>query len=218
MSAIAAILLYCAASLLCPGPQAEKAFQVFNYFSPPKPPTLEIIEIGRDMYMARGEWGANVGFFVGDDGVFVIDAKATDGATKKVIKEIQKITKKPIIKVAFTHSDSDCFNGYEAYPSAAEVICSSKSRRELAAGQWTFLEMNAPSSLYSDGPTSAPLSDFFPAVSFSGQMIIRVGSETIELFQCGAAHTSGDVIVSFPARAMSRPVRSANSNGPILKS
>jgi len=202
MSAITAFLSSCAAALLFLGPQAEKLPQVFNYFTKSKPPSLEIIGIGRDLYLARGEWGANVGFFVGDDGVFVIDAKATDAATKKVIQEIRKITPKPITKVAFTHSDSDCFNGYEMYPDTAEIICSSKSRQELAAGRWTFLEMNAPSSIYGSGPTSVPMPDFFPAVSFSGQMILRFGSETIELLQCGAGHTSGDVIISFPARGV----------------
>jgi cyclase len=199
---IESFVLNAALALLFLGPQAGKPAQVFNYYTDAKPPSLEIIGIGRDLFLARGDWGANVGFFIGDDGVFVIDAKATDSATRKVVEEIRKITSKPITKVAFTHSDSDSFNGYDSYPRTAEIICSSRCRQELVAGMWTFLEMNAPSSLYSTGATSIPMPDFAPAISFSGQLNLRFGSETIELFQCGPAHTSGDVIIVFPDKGV----------------
>jgi len=191
-----------AAALISLGFQADNPSQVFNYFTGSPPPALEIVKLGGGLYLAKGEWGANVGFFVGDDGVFVIDAKATDSATKKVVKEIRKITQKPITKVAFTHSDSDCFNGYGCYPGTAEIICSSRCRRELAVGMWTLLEMNAPSDIYSSGSTSMPMPNFAPAVSFEGQLNLRFGSETIEFFSYGPAHTSGDVVISFPARGV----------------
>jgi glyoxylase-like metal-dependent hydrolase (beta-lactamase superfamily II) len=174
--------------------------QINNYFSAGDPPALEIVKIGGGIYLAKGEWGANVGFFVGDDGVFVIDSKATYSATKKVIREINKITSKPISRVAFTHSDSDCFNGYEAYPDSASIICSEKSRRELATGMWTLLEMNAPSGIYSSEATSRALPAFHPAVAFAGRIVLRFGSETIELISCGPAHTGGDIAVYFPER------------------
>lgn len=193
-------LLYAAALISLGSPTGSP--QVFNYFEGGRKPTLEIVKMGGGLYLAKGEWGANVGFFVGDDGVFVIDSKTTAGATRKVVKEIRKITTKPITKVAFTHSDSDCFNGYDVYPDTAEIICSLRCRQELAAGLWTFLEMNAPSDIYSSGPTSMPMPDFHPAVSFGGQLNIRFGSETIELFQYGPAHTSGDVVIWFPARGV----------------
>jgi glyoxylase-like metal-dependent hydrolase (beta-lactamase superfamily II) len=191
----------CAAALISLGSPAGSP-QVFNYFGGGRKPDLEILKMGGGLYLAKGEWGANVGFFVGDDGVFVIDSKATAGATRKVVKEIRKITSKPITKVAFTHSDSDCFNGYDVYPDTAEIICSLKCRQELAGGYWTFLEMNAPSDIYSLGPTSRAMPHFDPAVSFEGQLNVRFGSEAIELFQHGPAHTSGDVIISFPARGL----------------
>ncbi|MCX6563530.1 MAG: MBL fold metallo-hydrolase [Candidatus Aminicenantes bacterium] len=194
-------LLLCAAALISIGSPSGSS-QVFNYFEGGRKPDLEIVKMGGGLYLAKGEWGANVGFFVGDDGVFVIDSKTTAGATRKVVKEIRKITSKPITKVAFTHSDSDCFNGYDVYPATAEIICSLRSRQELAKGLWTFLEMNAPSDIYSSGPTSMPMPDFLPAVSFGGQLNLWFGSETIELFQYGSAHTSGDVVIRFPARGV----------------
>lgn len=176
--------------------------QILNYFAKNEPPALEIVSLGRGLYLAKGEWGVNVGFLVGDEGVLVIDSKATYSATKKVVREIRKITPKPITKVVFTHSDSDCFNGYEAYPGAAEIICSTKCRQELANGMWTILEMNAPSGLYSSEATSRAMPEFHPAIAFDGRMTIRFDAETVELIACGQAHTGGDVAVLFPARGV----------------
>lgn len=176
--------------------------QIYNYFTDSQPPVLETMKIGGGIYLAKGEWGANVGFFVGNEGVFMIDSKATYSATKKIIREINKVTPKPISKVAFTHSDSDCFNGYEAYPDSADIICSEKSRRELAMGMWTLLEMNVPSSIYPSEATSRALPGFHPAIAFDGRIMLQFGSETIELISCGPAHTSGDIAVYFPARGV----------------
>jgi len=189
-----------AAALASFGRPAADAQQIFNYFTRNEPPALEIASLGGGLYLAKGEWGVNVGFFIGDEGVLVIDSKATYSASKKVVKEIRKITAKPITKVVFTHSDSDCFNGYEAYPGAAEIICSVKCRQELANGMWTVLEMNAPSGLYSSEATAKALPEFHPGIAFDGRMTIRFGAETVELIACGPAHTGGDVAVLFPAR------------------
>jgi glyoxylase-like metal-dependent hydrolase (beta-lactamase superfamily II) len=190
------------ATLVSFGRAAAEAQQVFNYFARNEPPALDIADLGRGLYLAKGEWGVNVGFLVGADGVLVIDSKATYSASKKVVKEIRKITSKPITKVIFTHSDSDCFNGYEAYPETAEIICSAKCRQELANGMWTLLEMNAPSGLYSSEVTARPMPEFHPAIAFDGRMTIRFGAEDIELIACGPAHTGGDVAVLFPARGV----------------
>jgi cyclase len=178
------------------------AQQVFNYFAKSEPPALEIASLGGGLYLAKGEWGVNVGFLIGDEGVLVIDSKATYSASKKVVREIRKITPKPITKVVFTHSDADCFNGYEAYGGAAEIFCSTKCRQELAIGMWTLLEMNAPSGLYSSEATARSMPEFHPTIAFDGRMTIRFGTETVELVACGPAHTGGDVAIIFPARGV----------------
>jgi len=36
--------------------------QVLNYRTKQKPPPLEIIKVANGIYMAKGEWGSNVGF------------------------------------------------------------------------------------------------------------------------------------------------------------
>ncbi|MDH5466777.1 MAG: MBL fold metallo-hydrolase [Candidatus Aminicenantes bacterium] len=169
--------------------------QVLNYLTKQKQPPLKIVKVANGIYMAKGEWGSNVGFCTWNNEVLVIDSKATKDATEKVIKEIGKITKNPITRVVFTHSDPDSFNGRDAYPDTAEIICSLRVLDDYKKNPTVYLEMNAPAAIYAAWPRS----DFIPAMTFEGQLNIRLGHDEVTLLHYGPAHTSGDTIVWFPS-------------------
>ncbi len=169
--------------------------QVLNFRTKQKQPPLEIVKVANGIYMAKGEWGSNVGFCTWNNEVLVIDSKATKGATEKVLKEIAKITKNPITRVVFTHSDPDSFNGRDAYPDTAKIICSLRVLDDYKKNTTVYLEMNAPATVYA----SWTRSDFIPAMTFKGQLNIRLGNDEVRLLHYGPAHTSGDTIVWFPA-------------------
>jgi cyclase len=185
--------------------------QVYNYKAELRTPPLEVVKIRGGIYMAKGEWGGNVGFYVGNDEVLVIDSKATTVATKRVVKEIRRITKAPITRVIYTHSDPDVFKGHEAYPDKAEVICSLRTLDDWQKNTTVYLEMNAPISIYRSDSTSAttfrgyeisPVSNFLPAITFDGKLNIHIGQEEVDLVHYGPAHTSGDVVVYFPRESV----------------
>jgi cyclase len=173
----------------------EGKSQVYNYLAKLEPPPLEIAKIGGGLYIAKGEWGSNVGFYVGNNEVLVIDSKTTVNATKKVIKEIGRITKNPITRVIYTHSDPDSSGGRNAYPARAGVICSFKVLDDWEKNPGLCLEMNAPLEIYSPWPTS----DFVPAMTFDGRLNFRIDQKEVELYSYGSAHTDGDTIILFPA-------------------
>jgi glyoxylase-like metal-dependent hydrolase (beta-lactamase superfamily II) len=177
------------------GPAIDASGQVYNYLGRHKKPPLEIVKLGGGLYVAEGEWGSNVGFYVANNEVLVIDSKVTKDATKKVIEEIRKITKSPITRVIFTHSDPDSFNGREAYPDKAEIICSSRVVYDYKKNATVYLEMNAPIEVYS----SWPKSDFVPAMTFEGRLNLRIGREEVRLLNFGPAHTGGDMVIWYPA-------------------
>jgi glyoxylase-like metal-dependent hydrolase (beta-lactamase superfamily II) len=183
---------------LQPVPSSGRDNQVFNYREKKDPPPFQLVTLTDGLYLAKGEWGANVGAFVGKDGVFVIDAKATVKGTQKVVDAIAKISAKPITRIVFTHSDSDCVNGYGAYPSKADVIIGLKALNQLTNGLETYLEMDAPIGIYDPPP------DFRikPALAFSGELHLRIGSEPIELIQHRRAHTAEDTTVFFPDKGI----------------
>jgi glyoxylase-like metal-dependent hydrolase (beta-lactamase superfamily II) len=172
--------------------------QIFNYREKKDPPPFQVVTLADGLYLAKGEWGANVGVFIGEDGVFVIDAKATEKGTKKVVDAVAKLTGEPITKIVFTHSDSDCVNGYRAYPGKADVIIGLKALNEMTAGLETYLEMDAPIEIY-DPRLKLKLK---PAEAFSGELRLRVGSEPIELIQHSRAHTAEDTSVFFPEKGI----------------
>ena len=57
------------------------------------PVTLE--KISDNLFQILGGRGANGGFYIGDDGVLVIDTKMTEESVSQTIAEIQKVTDKP---------------------------------------------------------------------------------------------------------------------------
>lgn len=171
--------------------------QAYNYLKKSKKPPLETVRLGDGLYMVKGDWGSNVGFFVANNEVLVIDSKATKGATRKVIEEVGKITKGPITRVAYTHGDPDSFNGWEAYPREAAIICASRMRDDVRQGPVVYLEMNAPAEIY-----EWPMADFIPAVTFEGRLDIRIGRDEVTFLHYGPAHTSGDAVVWFPAESV----------------
>jgi len=169
---------------------------VRNLQAKAKTPLLEVVKIGGDIYLAKGEWGSNVGFYVANNEVLAIDSKATAKATEKVIKEFAKIIQSPITRVAFTHSDPDSFNGREAYPDRAGVICSLGLTKDNFRYFGFFLEMNAPLEIYNT--ESWPTSEFVPAITFDGQLSLRIGQKEVQFIHYGPAHTRGDAIIFFP--------------------
>jgi cyclase len=172
--------------------------QIFDYLEKKDPPPFQLVILADGLYLAKGEWGANVGAFVGEDGILVIDAKATVKGTQKVVDAIAKISSKPITRIVFTHSDSDCVNGYGAYPARADVVIGLKTLSDIKRGLETYLEMDAPIGIY-DLRSTIKLK---PALAFSGELHLRAGSEPIELIQKSRAHTTEDTSVCFPDKAI----------------
>jgi len=173
----------------------EGRSQVYNYQARLKRPPLEIVKVDSGIYVAKGEWGSNVGFYIANNEILVIDSKTTKDATKKVIEEIGKISKNPITRVIYTHSDPDSFNGRDAYPDKAEIICTPRVLYDCQKNTTVYLEMNAPLELYAAWPPS----EFIPAMKFEGLLNIRIGRGEVTLLHYGPAHTAGDAIVWFPA-------------------
>jgi cyclase len=192
MNRLTSLITIIALALPLSGFGAIPSGQLYNYQARQNKPPLEIVKIGNGLYMAKGEWGSNIGFYIANNEVLVIDSKATKGATKKVIEEIAKVTKNPITRVVYTHSDPDSFNGREAYPNGAAIICNPKLWSDYWNNPTVYLEMNAPAEIY-----FFPKVDFIPAITFEGLLNIRIGRDEVTFLHYGPAHTSGDSVVWF---------------------
>ena len=77
---------------------------------------IKIDKLSDRLYQILGGRGANGGFYIGDNGVLVIDTKQTKESVDATLEEIKKITDKPIKYIVNTHSDGDHIAGNQFFP------------------------------------------------------------------------------------------------------
>jgi cyclase len=147
-------------------------------------------KIADNIYIVKGGM-ANTGFVVGEKEVMAIDAEMTADSAQKMIDEIKKVTPKPLTKLILTHSDADHVNGLVGFPRGLEIISSAEAKNEMAEAV--------------KAPNSQALQAYLPTRTFADKMdidFVYFVSERVQLLHFGPAHTSGDIVVFFPARKL----------------
>ncbi len=148
--------------------------------------TLSAQNIKGPLYFVTGGSGANCGFFIGAQGVVVIDAKMTADSAKQMIAEIRKITPLPITHLIITHSDGDHVNGLGGFPAGLEIIAHAQTKKDMEEA-------------FQKDAALKPLLAYLPSRTFTDDFDLKGLREEIRLLHVGPAHTSGDAIVYFPA-------------------
>jgi glyoxylase-like metal-dependent hydrolase (beta-lactamase superfamily II) len=165
-------------------------FVSLSFAQQQQPLPVRLQKIPERLYEVQGGSGANGGFYIGDNGVLVIDAKMDQNSVNKTIEEIIKITDKPIKYLVNTHSDGDHTAGNIYFPNTVTIIAHENCRKELLL----------PKRDGSPSDWSKPeLAPFLPSVTFTDKMDIYLGSKKVELWYFGVGHTTGDIVVYFPA-------------------
>ncbi len=144
-------------------------------------------KIADNIYIVKGGV-ANTGFVVGEKEVMAIDAEMTADSAQKMIDEIKKNTPKPLTKMILTHSDGDHVNGLTAFPRGLEIISSTGAKNEMAEA--------------AKAPNSQALQAYLPTRTFADKLDVSFIPERLQLLHFGPAHTSGDIVVFFPARKL----------------
>ena len=168
---------------------------------PPMPPNLFTVHkltdklsiiapSGPDM----SQVGGNIGVFVTDEGVLVIDdnylRQVRNGQTvelaEAVVAEIKKITNQPIRFVINTHHHGDHAGGNPVFAKLAPIFAQKNVRNRILAGY-----KNEKEPLGFDPMKALPL------VTYDGELIFHMGGEEIHLYHPARAHTDGDSLVHF---------------------
>ena len=150
---------------------------------------VSLDRIGDNLYEVKGGSGANGGAFIGEYGVLLIDAKMNQESVDQTIREIRKLTDKPIRFLVNTHSDGDHVSGNKFFPESVVFVAHANCRKEFFHPG----RKGEPSS-WSD-PALEP---YIPSVTFSNQMDLYVDAQKVELWYFGIGHTTGDIVVYFP--------------------
>jgi cyclase len=142
---------------------------------------VSVHQISPHVYEVRGGAGANCSFIVGEDEVFVIDAKMSAESAREMISLIKQTTDKPISHIILTHSDGDHVNGLPGFPGNLDIIAHANSLKHIEKAN-------------EGGKEKIPL----PNETFSDRMSMYSGKLRIDLIYFGPGHTDGDIVILVP--------------------
>lgn len=120
--------------------------------------------------------GGNIGLFVGEDGVFLIDDQYAP-LTERIVDAIRDVSAAPIKFLVNTHMHPDHVGGNENFGKMGTLI---------------FGHDNVRSQMAIAGYEQEP-----PLVTFSDEMSFHINGETVHVFKTPDAHTNGDSYIHF---------------------
>ena len=157
----------------------------------------EFVKLAEGAYCLTAEGDPNSGVVIGDDGVMIIDARATPVMAKELIRHIRKVTDKPIKYVVLTHYHAVRVLGASAY-GAEQVIASRDTYDTIVErGQQDYeSELGRFPRLFRGAASIPGLT--WPTLVFEGSMTLFMGKTRVDLMQLGRGHTKGDTVVWLP--------------------
>jgi glyoxylase-like metal-dependent hydrolase (beta-lactamase superfamily II) len=131
----------------------------------------------------RGQFtGGNVGVFVTDAGVIVVDTKLA-GYGPDILAKIRAVTSKPVTTIINTHTHGDHTGSNEGFPASVNIVAHENTKALMA-------KMDA---------FKGDKAQYLPKQTFKDRLTLGAGKDRVELYYFGAGHTSGDTWVYFPA-------------------
>ena len=144
-----------------------------------EPAKLSVQKLRDDIFVIRNDYvPGNTTVMVTNEGVVLVDDKF-DIDHANILAQLKTFTNQPIKYVINTHHHGD-HSGSNAKMQAlgAQVVSSQQAREHMVDG-------NQPG---------------LPNVTIDGHGTLFLGGKRVDLYQFGRAHTSGDVVVLFPAQ------------------
>ncbi len=150
--------------------------------------TISIDTLSQKTYMLTGR-GGNIGIYVGDDRVFMIDDQFAP-LSNKIKATIATLTDKPITYLVNTHMHGDHTGGNVNFNTeTTTLIAHDNVRKKLKKNGLKNVEANKMSQ--SDYKKS------LPEITYSERMTFYDGDETIMALHVHNAHTDGDTMIYF---------------------
>ncbi len=201
MKRIAASVLLAVASVWTAGPRAQNA-------RPPDALRTQSLDVSDNLYLVSGG-GGNSLMMTGDYGVVLVDTKLP-GQGRALLDIAAGISDQPVTTVIYTHAHIDHTGGSRELPSLSQIV----------AHESTKATMERMDAFKGAGAR------FLPGTVFHDTMSLGEGRDRIDLSYFGVGHTSGDIVVAFPAKRVaylgdlfpgkSMPVVDAASGGSFV--
>jgi glyoxylase-like metal-dependent hydrolase (beta-lactamase superfamily II) len=138
-------------------------------------------EIGDQLYSVS-DGSYNTMFMVTDEGVIAVDAPPTLGAN--YLKAIAEVTDKPTTHVIYSHAHMDHIGAARIFPENATFVAQQETASELQRA------MNVATNTSMVPPV--------PTETFSTNMTLIVGNQTLQLDYYGNNHLPGNIFIYAP--------------------
>ena len=150
----------------------------------------EMVMVRDNLYYVAGAgpWnrdgfsGGNVGVFITDEGVTIVDTKLP-GWGSTILERIRTVTDKPVVAIINTHAHGDHVGSNSFFPENVNIVAHENTR----------------SNMEGMDPFQGEGARFLPQRTYSDRLTLGSGDGRIDLYHFGAGHTSGDTFVVFPA-------------------
>jgi glyoxylase-like metal-dependent hydrolase (beta-lactamase superfamily II) len=136
---------------------------------------------------------SNAGFVIGDDGVLVVDAYINSDAARALVREIHRLTRKPIRYVVNTHYHLDHTGGDQALREAGAIIIAHKNVRGWVRTNNINLFGDRITPELKARIAAVPLPDLVT----DKDLIVWLGARKV-VVQTVLGHTGGDLTIYVP--------------------
>jgi len=144
-------------------------------------------------------FGANAGIIIGEDGILVIDTLTSAKEAKRFLKDIRRVSKKPIKYVVNTHSHLDhTFGNSEFKKHGATIISQIKDAEKMKKESEATLKNSKAYGFTEKDMKGTKI--VYPGLTFTVRMEIDLGGQTVELIYTGSSHTDGSIMIYLPGR------------------
>jgi glyoxylase-like metal-dependent hydrolase (beta-lactamase superfamily II) len=147
--------------------------------------TITSKKLTEQVYVLKGQ-GGNIGLFIGEDAVFMIDDQFAP-LTPKILAAIKEITDKPVTYLINTHWHGDHTGGNENMEKEGALIVAHENVRKRMSVDQIIRGKTKKAS-----PKSA-----LPVITFSDDMMLHINNDDILITHVHNSHTDGDAIIYF---------------------
>ena len=166
---------------------------------PQGPNVAEIEKVNDRLYMITGG-GGNTAAFITDGGVVLVDTKLANWG-QAILDKVKTVTNKPITTIINTHTHGDHNGSNEFFGATVEFVSQENTKTNME-------KMDA---------FKGDKSVFIPKKTFKDKLSLGKGSDQIDLYYFGKAHTGGDAWVVFRSlRVMHSGDAFAGKTTPII--
>ncbi|MEW6706401.1 MAG: MBL fold metallo-hydrolase [Pseudomonadota bacterium] len=147
---------------------------------------------------ANGNFISNAGFVVTRDSVVVIDALGSPALARELLRQIARITPKPVSHVLLTHYHADHVYGLQVFKEAGATIVAERHGLEYLNSEPAQLRLQA--SRQDLAPWIDEHTRLVPADRWiDADLDLEIGGTAFRLRRVGPSHTPDDLVVHVPS-------------------